>query len=574
MGALQEASVVGLKYGFQGRSLDAETGLVYFRARYYDPNTGRFVQRDPVWDAGSVGNLYSFVGNGPLSRCDPFGTDEVSEPGVLQGFLDGLASKGAEIMDMINDLKGLIDKLTKCGLNLTQDQFKDLLKSVLMMALSKFPPFAMAMAVGEFAGALAWAWYSDNPAYTFGKEMGSRLADLLLNQVGGKALKNVLGALGGSLKKAGGKSRGSDDSPDGPSPSRDPVSNSNRSDAHETQNENALKNCFTGETLVATPNGFEAIEHVDVGERVIAQEPVTPQPEQEIDPDAWVVFKLTLFTPEDPRANVSIEALRPKTWLAGRRDPVTGLVRLGTNELSGTWARLDGIEPCPQLEDGPGRLVLTTFVHNHAGLLRLWFEECAEPLVSTETHTFWNETHKKWLPIGKFVLGESVLTRFGPRRLVAVEQVRGRATVFNIEVQGLHNYLVTRDQVLVHNNNGKGESDDERRAREDFERHNAEDADPADMEYYGGAGDGVIYRVPGSGTPSGKPYIGSADDMADRTRSGRDDRDRTQAEIIDHYPIGDVKTRKEREQAGIDREGGLEATDNLRNEIAEDKRND
>jgi len=66
-------SVTGLEYGFQGRRLDAETGLVYFRNRYYDPGTGRFVQRDPVWDAGNVGGWYTFVGNRPISDNDPHG---------------------------------------------------------------------------------------------------------------------------------------------------------------------------------------------------------------------------------------------------------------------------------------------------------------------------------------------------------------------------------------------------------------------------------------------------------------------------------------------------------------------
>ena len=66
-------SGVGNPYAFQGRRLDEETGIYYFRNRYYDPEKGRFLQRDPVWDAGNVGNQYSFVGNGPVSRTDALG---------------------------------------------------------------------------------------------------------------------------------------------------------------------------------------------------------------------------------------------------------------------------------------------------------------------------------------------------------------------------------------------------------------------------------------------------------------------------------------------------------------------
>ncbi|MEZ6186475.1 MAG: HYR domain-containing protein [Planctomycetota bacterium] len=71
-------SAVGNPYGFQGRRLDPETGLYYFRNRYYSPSEGRFIQRDPVWDAGNVGGQYSFAGSGPLSRMDPSGTDAIA----------------------------------------------------------------------------------------------------------------------------------------------------------------------------------------------------------------------------------------------------------------------------------------------------------------------------------------------------------------------------------------------------------------------------------------------------------------------------------------------------------------
>ena len=70
---LGAAGGVGVEYGFQGRKLDHETGLVYFRARYYAPEEGRFLSRDPVWDAGNAGGAYTFVGNGPGSGRDPGG---------------------------------------------------------------------------------------------------------------------------------------------------------------------------------------------------------------------------------------------------------------------------------------------------------------------------------------------------------------------------------------------------------------------------------------------------------------------------------------------------------------------
>jgi len=83
-------SVTGLEYGFQGRRLDAETGLVYFRNRYYDPGTGRFLQRDPVWDASNVGGWYTFVGNGPWDGLDPTGKLSHYSKIIVESLLDAI----------------------------------------------------------------------------------------------------------------------------------------------------------------------------------------------------------------------------------------------------------------------------------------------------------------------------------------------------------------------------------------------------------------------------------------------------------------------------------------------------
>ncbi len=69
------SSSVGNPYGYQGRRLDEETGFYYYRNRYYDPVSGRFLQRDPVWDSGNVGNQYTYVGNSPINGLDPLGLD-------------------------------------------------------------------------------------------------------------------------------------------------------------------------------------------------------------------------------------------------------------------------------------------------------------------------------------------------------------------------------------------------------------------------------------------------------------------------------------------------------------------
>lgn len=59
-----------LKY--TGREDDG-TGLYYYRARYYDPATGRFISEDPLgFGAGDV-NFYSYVSDNPVNANDPSG---------------------------------------------------------------------------------------------------------------------------------------------------------------------------------------------------------------------------------------------------------------------------------------------------------------------------------------------------------------------------------------------------------------------------------------------------------------------------------------------------------------------
>jgi len=65
-------ALTGNPFRYTGRRVDPETGLYYYRARYYSPRTGRFLQTDPVGTKDDL-NLYAFVGNDPLNRVDPSG---------------------------------------------------------------------------------------------------------------------------------------------------------------------------------------------------------------------------------------------------------------------------------------------------------------------------------------------------------------------------------------------------------------------------------------------------------------------------------------------------------------------
>jgi RHS repeat-associated protein len=60
-------------FQYTARESDPETGLYYYRARYYDQNSGRFVSEDPVGFQGGDNNVYRYSFNDPVNLKDPTG---------------------------------------------------------------------------------------------------------------------------------------------------------------------------------------------------------------------------------------------------------------------------------------------------------------------------------------------------------------------------------------------------------------------------------------------------------------------------------------------------------------------
>jgi RHS repeat-associated protein len=58
-------------FGFAGQYTDPESGLIYMRARYYEPSTGVFLTRDPI--EAQTREPYGYVGGNPLNVTDPLG---------------------------------------------------------------------------------------------------------------------------------------------------------------------------------------------------------------------------------------------------------------------------------------------------------------------------------------------------------------------------------------------------------------------------------------------------------------------------------------------------------------------
>lgn len=96
-------SAIGNRFAWQGREISWATRLYYFRARWYEPVTGRWLSNDPIGISGGL-NQYVFVDNNPVNCSDPLG--------LAVFFIHGTWSSSAEafpndlrqhVMDFFND---------------------------------------------------------------------------------------------------------------------------------------------------------------------------------------------------------------------------------------------------------------------------------------------------------------------------------------------------------------------------------------------------------------------------------------------------------------------------------------
>ena len=102
-------------YQYTGRENDG-TGLYFYRARYYEPQIGRFISEDPIRFSGGI-NFYAYVGNNPTSRIDPFGLAWPDE--LLKKASDFSAGAGSVLSfgltDVINNATGASSVVDKCS---------------------------------------------------------------------------------------------------------------------------------------------------------------------------------------------------------------------------------------------------------------------------------------------------------------------------------------------------------------------------------------------------------------------------------------------------------------------------
>lgn len=78
------------KYKYTGQIEDKETGLMFYKARYYDPMLARFTTADTILDTDEISgmNRYMYVGGNPVKFNDPSGhRPSLSVAGAIIGYM-------------------------------------------------------------------------------------------------------------------------------------------------------------------------------------------------------------------------------------------------------------------------------------------------------------------------------------------------------------------------------------------------------------------------------------------------------------------------------------------------------
>jgi hypothetical protein len=217
------------------------------------------------------------------------------------------------------------------------------------------------------------------------------------------------------------------------------------------------------------------IASIHVGQKVVAAAPagaltaaernplLRGTPLQRLDSSSWkrVRMRAECVWDDGTKDDVNVETLQPPSWLSEHNVQVGGvapipldLVEMGLPE--NLIGNVLSIEPCPKIEPGPGRVVLTTVNHLNAEVMELTVEASdgrRETFRPTASHKFYRQTDNDWISAIELQPGDELVGTAGLLTVVSSRHVPGIHRVYNMTVEGEHVFRVSSLGALVHNSN-------------------------------------------------------------------------------------------------------------------------
>jgi RHS repeat-associated protein len=150
---ITSSPVLRTTYTYTGREYEEESGLFYYRARYYDPGVGRFLQKDP--DPGrlsipsTITNRYVYTGNSPVSNRDPSGMSWFSDQSGVDIDLNDVGHR------LVADIGAAVDRLVK------NPGFQFVALLVIGSLTGTMPAVLGSVGFGAFISGMG-SWYNGN----------------------------------------------------------------------------------------------------------------------------------------------------------------------------------------------------------------------------------------------------------------------------------------------------------------------------------------------------------------------------------------------------------------------------
>ncbi len=465
--------------GYTGHEDEGSFGLINMGGRIYEPAVGRFLTPDPLVSAADFSqdfNRYSYAWNAPLIVTDPSGLAE--KPGSSSGgssITIGIVGVGGHFIlpsavqsgdtykiFWITDEKGMEFKGTASGADIIRSTMGNTLDHVTkkMIDEGKLPdpdnfrnmsfavmaaPFVM---IGGAVGGVALYTTAGDAMILFPRA-ANLAADIMVSLEEGYI---GYAGLGMATTKAAAST---------------PIAKEAASEASSrlvrigramdegfVWAKDALRRlfkqpieCFVAGTLVLTPGSSIAIENLRVGDRVSTYQGVSVT---SVD-STWSVVSLEVID-EASGTTYQVEALRPSAWVAANKITGVGsIIQVDLSELSlHGLGVVTGFSPVGSVAPGEGRIVLTTVSHLNDDVYELSFEG-GEELRLTGGHPLYSLKRNRWVETSLLAAGEPVQTLEGQAVVSAVERFSGSHWVYNIEVEGDHEYLVGKESVRTHN---------------------------------------------------------------------------------------------------------------------------
>jgi RHS repeat-associated protein len=400
---------VKFRYGYTGREQDRETGLDYYRARYYDPANGRFISVDPAGFGAGDTNLYRYVGNRSTMYTDPTGEFGLPSWSDVQQGWNNFSQSAQKIGNFWRDGAADAGNYVTNGLRQSTTNFRNTVTSNAQAGLEYWAGVAVQgqneggiiggakQIAGTAGGLLSSLATEDNIdktnetlAFVFGGEIVAGLtwvksiAAISWVKTVTPFVKSGLAAIG--VYQGGGQVRqawtGVDDNGRQLSvPERVAVGITGVATIGASilsLKTTPTTSCFVAGTEIVTRNGTKNIEDIHVGDWVLSDDPNTP----------------------------------------------------GEIEY---------------------KQVLNTFVKQATNLVDIYID--GQKITTTEDHPFW-VPDVGWVLAKDLNAGTHLQTKTESwLDIDKVEKHSGLTTVYNFEVQGFHTYFVSDLGLLVHNNN-------------------------------------------------------------------------------------------------------------------------